>query len=364
MPCAVNIGKCFCPPPIDLDFQMTFKVTWKASMREGVWIGAASCSCSNLKQHPANVSSGLKGCHLGAAVCQSPPSGAKSMPCSLLIFLWAVLFSVRGMGQEQKRAKIWDQVSPQPNKYSRHAKKKGSYWDLKDQNVIALWVLPWLEVSLGQVLDLSTFAANENGIKTYTRCYRNAQNFQMERALCLCLSVLRPVMYWEARHAAWEARPLPCCSKALNAMPCSALLCCWLTTRYCCRGEALKQLYLSHCLSLLENVVLLLLPLLPSLLWLTSQWRDSAGFVSCHVGQLLSSTIGSKKREYGWTQESTPSCFICVGRRQDVPSPQRLTLLVTSTRSLPLYEKSTCFISLDWLELCRSCPASLWLFQG
>lgn len=81
---------------------------------------------------------------------------------------------------------------------------------------------------------------------------------------------LRPGMYWEVRDAAWEARPLAGCSKAFSTLPPSVLLCCWLTTWYCCRGEALKQLNLSHCLSLLENLVLLLLPLLPSLLWLTS----------------------------------------------------------------------------------------------
>lgn len=36
---AVNIGKCFCLRASDLDFQMTFKATGKASMREGGWIG-------------------------------------------------------------------------------------------------------------------------------------------------------------------------------------------------------------------------------------------------------------------------------------------------------------------------------------
>lgn len=107
----------------------------------------------------------------------------------------------------------------------------------------------------------------------------------------------------------------PGCSKALNTVPCSALLCHWLTTWDCCRDEALKQLLnLSHCLSLLENTVLFLLALLPSLLWLTSQWRGSAGFVSCHVGQLLSSTIGSKKRECGGRRPLLASYMWAGGR--------------------------------------------------
>lgn len=94
---AVNIGKCFCLRASDLDFQMTFKATGKASMREGGWIGGDEQKlhlgpAAALQQHPANLSSGLKGCHLGAAGCQSPPSGAQPMPCSLLMLLWAVCF--------------------------------------------------------------------------------------------------------------------------------------------------------------------------------------------------------------------------------------------------------------------------------